>query len=100
MAKKAVKKTKAVVVTTEWRGVFFGYLESDAKYPARLVLTDARNCVYWGSSSKGVLGLAAKGPDKSSRIGPKIPRADLVKLTGIFECTPEAVAAWESEPWN
>jgi hypothetical protein len=91
---------RAVVVTTEWRGVFFGFLEDDTNYPARIVLSDARNCLYWDSASKGVLGLAAKGPSKSSRIGPKVPKADLVKLTGIFECTPEAVKAWESEPWR
>lgn len=97
----ATKQKKiAVVVTTENRGVFFGYVVDDKKLPASIKLSDTRNCIYWSSATRGVLGLAAKGPSKDSRIGPKVPLATLWKITGVFECSPEAVKAWESEPWK
>src|SRR6185437_2017311 len=63
-------KRQPVVVTTEHRGVFFGYLLED-KSPDRVILEDARMCVYWSAKVHGVLGLAATGPDKDSRVGPK-----------------------------
>ncbi len=88
-----------VVVTTEHRGVFFGRLAED-KAPEFVSLSDARNCVYWNSSVKGVLGLAATGPDARCRIGPKVPGITLWKITGIFLCTDEAAKAWEAGPWS
>ncbi len=91
---------KPVVVTTEWRGVFFGYVKDESEKPTRLVLENARMCVYWSEQTKGVLGLASKGPNNSCRIGNRVPEAEIWKVTGIFECTPEAVEAWESEPWK
>ena len=91
---------KPVVVTTEHRGVFFGYVVDDTNAPTSIKLKDVRNCVYWSQQTKGVLGLAAAGPSKDSRIGPKVPEADLWKITGVFACSPEATEAWESEPWK
>jgi hypothetical protein len=91
---------KPVIVTTEHRGVFFGYIENDAKLPTEITLNGVRNCVYWSGQTKGVLGLAAQGPNKECRIGPKVPSATLWKVTGVFDCTPVATEAWESEPWK
>ena len=88
-----------VVVTTEFRGVFFGQLKQD-EAPESVVLTDARNCIYWTASIRGVLGLAATGPGLGCRIGPKVPEITLWKITGIFVCTKEAAKAWEAAPWN
>ena len=90
-----------VLVTTEFRGVFFGDLE---KYDAKTkvaTLKDARNCVSWSSDVHGVFGLATKGPSSNCKIGPKIKRIRyLEKVTAIVEVTKEAIKAWESEPWN
>lgn len=48
---------RAVLVTTEHRGVFFGYAtETDGE---TITLKNARNCVYWSSDVKGFLGLAS-----------------------------------------
>lgn len=96
----ATKKKKAVVVTTEHRGVFFGYVENDKKAPEQIELSDVRNCVYWDSSIKGVLGLAANGPGRSCKVGPNVPKATIWKLTGIWECSADAVKQWEAQPWN
>ncbi len=91
---------KPVIVTTEHRGVFFGYVENDSELPISVELSGVRNCVYWSQQTKGVLGLAAKGPNSDCRIGPKIPDAKIWKVTGVFACTPEATEAWEQGPWK
>lgn len=88
---------RPVLVTTEYRGVFFGYAcETGGDV---INLKSARNCVYWGSSVKGFLGLAKSGPDHSCRIGPPAD-LELRKITCVAEVTPEAVEAWEKAPWN
>lgn len=52
---------RAVVITTELRGVFFGYLDKEPKkIPAEITLKNARMCVYWDSTVKGVLGYEEK----------------------------------------
>lgn len=88
-----------VLVTTAERGVFMGELEGEPT-AERVVLRNARCCVYWDRMVKGVFGLAAVGPNDSCRIGPATPRKIITgKITSVDECTPEAVAAWEREPW-
>ena len=90
---------KPVVVTTEKRGVFFGYLVADHS-PERVILSDARNCIYWSADVRGFLGLAATGPTKECKVGPKTPEVTLLKITSIATCSPEAATAWEAGPWN
>ena len=84
---------RAVLVTTEFRGVFFGYATDTSG--DTISLTGARNCIYWPSENGGFLGLASKGPVKGARIG---ERADieLRKITAVAEVTPDAVATWEA----
>ena len=96
MAKTKQSKERAVLVTTEHRGVFFGYAtEVDGE---TISLKNARNCLYWSAGVKGFLGLAATGHDAKCRIG---PRADLTlrAITAVADVTPEAVEAWEAAPW-
>jgi hypothetical protein len=99
MAKTPENRGNPTIVTTEHRGVFFGYLKSDQS-PDRVILTDARNCVYWSSDVKGFLGLAANGPTKTCKIGPKTPELTLLKVTSLATCTPESAKTWEEGPWN
>ena len=94
-----MKKTKerAVVVTTEQRGVFFGYaVETGGE---TIKLRAARNCIYWPSENKGFMGLAADGPKSGARVGPAAD-IELRKITSVIECSPEAVKAWEAAPWR
>ena len=86
------------VVTTKHRGVFAGLVESESGDVVTLV--QARMCVYWETSMHGVLGLAAQGPSKACRIGPVVPRIKLRDVTALIEMSPDAVAAWEAEPWR
>lgn len=94
-----------VVVTTNKnrRGVFSGFLEtSDLRGPDDWIVTlsEARNCIYWSEATKGAFGLAAKGPQQGSRIGPSTKRMHLNGVTSITEATEEALKAWRSEPWD
>lgn len=104
---------KKVVVTTAHRGVFFGEVISydlarevtDAagvtvKTPSTIVLRDSRVVVYWPAEVRGFVGLAYTGPLKGSRISPAAPTAQYTDVTGLLECTPEAITAWESDIWE
>jgi hypothetical protein len=97
MAVKKVSKSKerAVLVTTEYRGVFFGYATDTGGDTIKL--RAARNCLYWSKTVGGFVGLAERGPDKDCRIGARAD-IDLRKITCVAEMTPVAVAAWESAP--
>jgi hypothetical protein len=88
---------RPVLVTTEYRGVFFGY--ADDTSGDNIKLHRARNILYWSEGVKGFLGLAANGPDKNCRVGPPAD-IDLRKVTCVAECTPDAVKAWEGAPWR
>lgn len=98
MKKKEKTNRIAVVVTTAHRGVFFGYMDVSDANKDIIPLKDSRLCVYWSQDVKGFMGLAAGGPTRSCKIG---PRADikLRNITAVLDCTPEAVKAWESAPW-
>jgi len=84
---------RPVLVTTEYRGVFFGYAEDTSGDTIKL--KRARNCIYWPSGNRGFLGLASDGPATGARVG---PAAD-IELRKV-EVTEAAVAAWESAPWH
>jgi hypothetical protein len=101
--KKTTKKTparkpkeRAVLVTTEFRGVFFGYATDTSGDVIHL--KRARNCVYWSAAVRGFLGLAERGPDVSCRIGPPSD-IELRKITCVAEVTDAAAQAWERQPW-
>ena len=89
---------KGLVVTTEHKGVFFGYGEPTTDKIIRL--EKARMCVYWSSDVRGVLGLAASGPSNSCRIGPAVPAITLQDVTSIIEASDKAIEAWEKGPWS
>jgi hypothetical protein len=95
------KQTKVVVTTDKDRkGVFFGTLMSHDEDRETCVLRDARMCVYWSESTKGVLGLASHGPQKGSRITPSVPSIKLNGVTAVMECTEAAAAQWEKGLWD
>ena len=78
-----------VLVTTEFRGVFFGLLDSIDEGGRTVTLRSARNVMRW-AGSRGFLGLASHGPEEGSRIGPACPRLTLYGVTSIADVTPEA----------
>lgn len=88
---------RAVLVTTEHRGVFFGYA-TDTSGDV-IALKRARNCIYWPAATKGFLGLASDGPGGGARVGPPAD-IELRKITCVAEVTEAAAKAWEAAPWS
>ncbi len=97
--KKEATLGRPVLVTTEHRGVFFGYLVGEVTQ-AQVTLAKARNVTYWDQATKGFLGLAAAGPTAACRVsGAAGEESTIYKITGVFGCTPEAVKRFEAGPW-
>ena len=98
--KRAIKpetttpKGRPVLVTTEYRGVFFGYAEDTSG--DTITLTNARNCIYWPAANGGFGGLSSEGPAEGSRIGAVVSRIELRKVTSVADATDIAVAVWEA----
>lgn len=92
-ARKATQ-SRAVLVTTEYRGVFFGYATDTSG--DTITLTNARNCIYWPAANGGFGGLASMGPVAGSRIGARVPKIELRKITSVSECSEVAVSMWEA----
>lgn len=91
---------QAVLVTTQHRGVFFGYLNEYTPGDVILRLKQARNVLYWPTGQKGFLGLATVGPKSGARVGPAAPELELRDITSVAPCTDEAIKAWENAPWS
>jgi hypothetical protein len=103
MAKAKSDGERAVVVCTAKRAVVMGYTrETGDEIITRgtVTLSRARMCTYWSKETHGVVGLAAIGPQKGSRIGPEAPGMTLESITAVIDCTDKAVAAWSAEPWQ
>ena len=88
---------KPVLVTTEHRGVFFGYVE---EYPnldesTTISLKDARMAIYWGTD-KGVMQLANEGIQSDSKISSMADIPSLAKVTAVFSVTEQAEKTWKS----
>lgn len=90
---------RAVLVTTSHRGVFFGYIADEKKFPEQITLKNMRNCIQW-RGLKGFLELTTTGPTGACRIGPAAERGTLANCTGMWDVQPAAVKAWEEAPWN
>ena len=103
---------RPLVICTNKRGVFFGYVDNDGPTNeqihdgATVTVKKARMAVYWDRDTRGVLGLAATGPTEGCRIGPAV---DSITLGGgpgnrqdtVLEVASEdTVAKWESAPWR
>lgn len=92
------RDARAVLVTTEFRGVFFGYID---KEPGRtLTLSNARNCIYWSKDVGGFLGLAEKGPSEDCRIGARAEKLTLYCVTSVSHVSEQAIVKWEAANWK
>ena len=96
--KKTTAKERPVLVTTSYRGVFFGYARDNGTGDT-IKLARARNCIYWPAEQKGFVGLATAGPLSGARIGPAAD-IELRSVTAIVEVSAEAAARWEAQPWK
>ena len=85
-------RKQAVLVTTRFRGVFFGYEQTRGE--DFIILTNARNCIYWSSDVGGFLGLASKGPSNNCKLGTVAERVELFGITSIADVSKEAEEKW------
>lgn len=88
-------KLRPVIVTTEHRGVFFGY--ADNTRSATIDLHNARMAIRFGTT-RGLMQLAETGPTGSSKISARAGMIEIRKITAVFEVAPDAVKAWEDAP--
>lgn len=94
---KATKLTP-VLVTTAHKGVFFGFAKEAKPNSAKEIeIENAQLCIYWSTDVQGFMGLAAKGPSKSCKIGPEVPSVLLTDVTSVCKCTEEAAKAWKEQ---
>lgn len=85
---------RAVVVTTEYKGVFFGFTEDTSG--DTISLTEARCAMYWDKG--GWMSLASQGPDAKCNISDTAMVLSVRKMTAVADCTEEAIKAWQSAP--
>lgn len=100
---RLASSVRAVVVCTARRGVFFGYTSEplDVIIDRRTVaLARPRMCVYWSAATRGILGLAAIGPQEGSRISMQPPEMTVNEITAVIVCSDEARDRWEAGPWS
>lgn len=86
-----------VVVVAEGNAIFCGWTTTpDADV---IKLRAARQAVYYSADTRGLLGLAANGPGKDSRIGPAA-NITVRSVTHVIECSPGAIKKWEEAGWK
>ena len=85
--------TTPVIVTTDKRGVVFGYTSNVNARP--IILTNARMCLYWSANVGGVFGLGEKGPTRECKISAVAPSITLEGVTAIMSVDPAAEKAWK-----
>lgn len=100
----AAKKKPADRWVVAWTGsrpwlVVMGRAVSHAPAAKTIRLADARCAVFFDQDTRGMLGLATRGPGASSRI---TDRCDEIELAyeGLATCSDAARAKWEAEPWR
>lgn len=103
-AKKTATKSanndgRAVLVTTDKRGVFFGFLVGEPS-KAQVTLRACRMVVSWDPATRGIVGLVSAGPTPGCRItGAAGAASILYDVTSVLECTDAAKARFEAAPW-
>lgn len=84
---------RPVIITTEHRGVFFGYTDN-AKEDTVVTLKNARCAIRWATTG-GFMELADIGPNENSKIGSRAEEITLQKVTSMTKVSDRAVEAWE-----
>ena len=85
-----------VIITTNYRGIFFGFIDPVQKHQKTLDVEKCRNVRYYNSEVNGFQGLSSNGPNKDCTIsamagGPVV----LHEVTSITQCSEAAAAKWE-----
>ena len=107
-----MSKSVYALITTDHtkRGVFMAkVLKADLEALATskeetlsIKASEIQMCVCWDAATKGVLGLASKGPGPGCRVSAPTPASFgiITGVTFVCECSKEAIKAWKLEPWS
>lgn len=88
---------KAVLVTTQHRGVFAGLIDDDQDLTAKqMPLKEARMAIYWGTT-RGLMELCETGPTEKSRISAPADIPMLHDITAVFAITDKAWERWTAK---
>lgn len=90
-----MSKLIPVLITTEYRGVFFGYISEDDITKTSISVKKAKMAINWGTE-RGVMQLAKEGPTSESKISDDADIPALHKVTAIFHVTEKAEQKWIS----
>src|SRR5260221_1706355 len=88
-----------LIVITEFKEIFAGYSKSDPKADI-IELTKARQVVYYSAETKGLLGLAAIGPAKDSRLSNEAPSIIIRKPVNVMIASPAAIDRFSAIIWK
>lgn len=91
---------KAVLVTTQHRGVFFGLVPTDLDMSAKTMPLKSAMCAIYFGTNRGVAELAATGPTSESRIGAAADIEAIHDITAVWSVTDEARKRWENHVNN
>jgi hypothetical protein len=93
----SVKKQieRPVIVTTSYRGVFFGYADDDDTIGETITLRNARMAIYWGTTN-GLFELADTGPTEKSKISAPAKSIELRGVTAVIGVSGEAEEKWQA----
>lgn len=87
---------RAILITTEHRGVFAGQVDDEQDIDAKsMPLKNAKMAIRWGTT-KGVMQLAETGPTSDSKISAAADIPALHDITAVFDITAAAWAAWQA----
>ena len=96
MTETAATTELCVLITTKHRGVFGGFVPAEQDLTARTIKVRGMRCAIRWDVQGGFLELAERGPGASARIGLPADCHALHDITGVWEITPKAWAAWEA----
>jgi hypothetical protein len=101
-AKNDARRSRWVVVATQSRPwlVACGRLDSWDESAGRVTLEEARCAVYFSQPTRSVFGCATIGPQNGSRVSRPCDSVTIRGVELLLDATPEAVAAWKTEPWT
>ena len=90
----------AALITTDKKGVFMGYINPNDESETTIQAEQVKMCIYWSEDVKGVIGLAADGPNENCRITKAAPKATLQGVTAVVTLSEKAEEAWKKDCWS
>ncbi len=96
---KKENRDRFLIIITGYKEIFAGWTNDDPKADI-ITLTDARQVIYYTAETKGLLGLAANGPGKDSRISNVAPSVTIRQPVNVLLASPEAIDRFATIIWK